>query len=114
FGGEHVVTRGLGICSAYRTGEGGSSGYVYFLLCNSPFRPAPDMITVRFEERRKDVFREVRPYPVRRVISYSPLAADLNISPVSQYFMSLTPFPRELADVAVDDAEPLEHVTREF
>jgi len=50
---------------------------------------------------------------VRRMISYSPLPADLDISPVSQYF-TLTQFPRELSDVAIDDAEPLAHVTREF
>ncbi len=112
FGGEHVATPGMGICSARRSG-GGSIGYFYFLLCASPFRTAPDLVTVRFEERGKDVFREIRPYPVRRLISYSPLPADLDISPVSQYF-TLTQFPRELSDVAIDDAEPLAHVTREF
>lgn len=112
FGSEHITTRGMGICSARRTG-GGSTGYMYFLLCASPFRTAPDLVTVRFEERGKDVYREVMPYPVRRRISYSPLPADLDISPVSQYF-TLTQFPRELSDVAIDDAEPLAHVTREF
>ena len=112
FGGERIATRGMGICSARRTG-GGSIGYMYFLLCASPFRTAPDLVTVRFEERGKDVYREVMPYPVRRRISYSPLPADLDISPVSQYF-TLTQFPRELSDVAIDDAEPLAHVTREF
>jgi hypothetical protein len=113
FGGERIATRGMGICSAHRTGGGSSMGYIYLLLCASPFRTAPDLITVHFEERGKDVFREIRPDAVRRMISYSPLPADLDISPVSQYF-TLTQFPRELSDVAIDDAEPLEHVTREF
>ncbi|HEY3455895.1 MAG TPA: hypothetical protein VGK64_14915 [Bryobacteraceae bacterium] len=114
FGGERIATRGLGICSAYRTGGRGPMGYVYLLQCTSPFRTPPDMIMVRFEERGKNVFRQIRPYPERRVISYSPLPADLDISPVSQYFTSLTPFPRELSDVAIDDLQPLAHVTREF
>lgn len=112
FGGEHITTPGMGICSARRSG-GGSIGYMYFLLCASAFRTPPDLVTVRFEERGKDVFREVKPYPVPRRISYSPLAADLDISPVGQYF-TLTQSPRELSDVAIDDLEPLAHVTREF
>ncbi|HEY6988182.1 MAG TPA: hypothetical protein VH369_07360 [Bryobacteraceae bacterium] len=113
FGGERVATHGMGICSAHRT-AGGSRGRVYFLLCTSPFRTPPDLITVRFEEREKNAFRQIRPYPERRVVSYSPLTADLDISPVSQYVTSLTPFPRELSDVVIDDLEPLAHVTREF
>jgi hypothetical protein len=109
FGRERVAVPGMGICSASRA----TRGHMYFLFCASPFRPAPDLVSVHFVEQGKDVFREVSPYQVRRRGSYSPLPAELDINPVSQYFTYMQS-PRELSEVVIDDLEPLAHVRREF
>ena len=61
----------------------------------------------------KNAFREVSPYIARNMPLYSPLPADLDISPVSQYF-TFTSVHGELSDVVIDSLEPLGHVQREF
>jgi hypothetical protein len=86
---------------------------MYFLLCSSAFRSKPDLVSVHFVELGKNAFREVSPYIARNRPLYSPLPADLNISPVSQYFTYVTA-REQLSDVVIDSLEPLGHVRREF
>jgi hypothetical protein len=85
---------------------------MYFLLCSSAFRSTPDLVSVHFVELGKG-FREVSPYIARTRPSYAPFPADLEISPVNQYFTYATA-RRELSDVVIDSLEPLGHVQREF
>jgi hypothetical protein len=85
---------------------------MYFLLCSSAFRSAPDLVSVHFVERGK-AYREVSPYVARNPPLYAPLPADLDISPVSQYFTYVTA-PGELSDVVIDSLEPLGDAQRAF
>ncbi len=108
FKARQVGVAGLGLCSASRA----TRGQMYFLLCSSAFRSAPDLVSVHFVERGK-AYREVSPYIPRNPPLYAPLPADLDISPVSQYFTYVTA-PGELSDVVIDSLEPLGDVQREF
>jgi hypothetical protein len=107
FDGPRVATPGMGLCSAQR----GRDGHNYFLFCATPFRTIPDIVSVQFVEQ--ETSREVSPYQMRRRVSYSPLAADLDIKPVDQYF-TWTMSTRKLSEVAIDDWAPLAHVQRDF
>jgi hypothetical protein len=109
FQGRPVAVASLGLCSASRA----TRGQMYFLLCSSAFRSEPDLVSVHFVELGKDTFREVSPYIAPKRPSYSPLPADLDISPVSQYFTFATG-GGELSDVVIDSLEPLGYVRREF
>jgi hypothetical protein len=109
FGSRRVAVPGMGFCSASRA----TRGATYFLFCSSAFRSEPELVSVHFAELGKDAFREVAPYQVPRRLSYSPFPADLDISPVSQYF-TFTNSPRELSDAVIDSLEPVAHVQREF
>jgi hypothetical protein len=109
FKSQQVAVASLGLCSASRA----TRGQVYFLLCSSAFRSKPDLVSVHFVELGKNAFREVSPYIAPNMPLYSPLPADLNISPVSQYFTYVTA-REELSDVVIDSLEPLGHVRREF
>src|SRR5205807_546987 len=79
----------------------------------SAFRAEPDLISVHFAGLGKNGFRQVSPYDVRRRFSFSPFPADLDMSPISQYF-TFTTFPGELTDVRIDSLEPFAHVRRDF
>jgi hypothetical protein len=109
FQGRPVAVASLGLCSASRT----TRGQMYFLLCSSAFRSEPDLVSVHFVELGKNTFREVSPYIAPKRPSYSPFPADLDISPVSQYFTFAT-VRGELSDVVIDSLEPLGHVQRQF
>jgi hypothetical protein len=108
FKSQQVAVASLGLCSASRA----TRGQMYFLLCSSAFRSAPDLVSVHFVELGK-AFREVSPYIARSRPLYSPFPADLEISPVSQYFTYAT-VRGELSDVVIDSLEPLGHVQRQF
>lgn len=109
FDSRSVAVPRMGKCSAIRA----THGEIYFLLCGSAFRSEPDLVSVRFIEPEKSAARAMGPYKGLRRLSYSPFPADLDISPVSQYF-TFTIFRGKLSDVVIESVEPLAHLQREF
>jgi hypothetical protein len=47
-------------------------------------------------------------------VSYSPIPADLGISPVNQYFTYWSPGPGPVSEVVVQSIRPVAHLRRDF
>jgi len=110
FGDRSVPVSRVGVCSA----SGGGNLQSYFLICSSAFRFPPVLVSYRFIQSAKEAVEDVWPSTQpRRVISYSPLPAELGISPVSQDFtFSTVRVP--LSEGRVDTVEPIAHIRRNF
>jgi hypothetical protein len=100
FEGRPVAVSGVGLCSAQR----GDDGKGYFVFCAHPFRSAPGLVSVNFEDFRSIAHGES--------ISYSPFPAELSFSPVSLYFASS--YTASLPAVLITNQEPLAHIRRDF
>jgi hypothetical protein len=91
---------GLGKCAA-STGKNAP----YFLVCDSVFRPQPEMVSVQFE----DANREVSPYAEPRMLSYSPFPAQFGLDPVNSY-TSYSIYKGKLDTVTITTLEPVAHI----
>ncbi len=110
FGDRSVLVPRVGVCSA----SGGGNLQSYFLICSSAFRSPPVLVSYRFIQSAKEAVEDVWPSTQpRRPISYSPLPAELGISPVSQDFTFST-VRAPLSEAMVDTVEPLAHIRRNF
>ena len=100
FDGRPGPVSGVGLCSAQR----GDDGKGYFVLCAHPFRSAPGLVSVNFEDFPSIAHGES--------ISYSPFPAELSFSPVSLYHASS--YKASLAAALITNHEPLAHIRRDF
>lgn len=100
FDGKIRPVPGMGLCSAT-----GGNFAPYFLVCNTVFRPSPDLVSVTFEPK---TYR-AESYAPPRAPSYSPFPAWLTFNPVYTY-ESYSIYKGPLDGVTVVALEPLSHV----
>jgi hypothetical protein len=95
-----VPVNGVGICSAD----------THFLLCYSAFRTQSDLVAIQTLEDSPSGPKETTE-SLARLASYSPFPADLNVDPVSRFFLPRT---RTISAARVEALRPLAHLERDF
>jgi hypothetical protein len=95
-----VPVNGVGMCSAG----------IRFLLCYSAFRAQSDLVAIQTLEDSPSGPKETTE-SLARLASYSPFPADLNVDPVSRFFLPRT---RTISAARVEALQPLAHLERSF
>jgi hypothetical protein len=91
---------GVGICSAD----------THFLLCYSAFRTRSDLVAIETLEDSPSGPKE-KTESLAGFASYSPFPAELNVDPVSRFFLPRT---RTISGARVEALQPLAHLERDF
>jgi len=110
FGNRLAPVPRVGVCAASQVRDGHS----YFVVCNSPFRRPPVMVSFSFVEFTDNTLQNVwTALQTSAGISYSPLPATPGLDPVSQEF-TLSAIPVPMSGAVVETQEPLAHIERTF
>ncbi|HEY1946139.1 MAG TPA: hypothetical protein VGG97_03980 [Bryobacteraceae bacterium] len=95
-----LPVNGVGICSAD----------THFLLCYSAFRTRSDLVAIETLEDSPSGPKE-KTESLAGLASYSPFPAELNVDPVSRFFLPRT---RTISGARVEALQPLAHLERSF
>ncbi len=95
-----ITVTGMGLCSAEER----------FLLCNSTFRPSPDLVTIQMTHDSSDT-SEVRTENSFRLASYCPFPAEFNIYPLNQFFSYRM---TRISGARINSRKPLAHLKQKY